>query len=180
MSAICISLCSTIGLISISAGIISLPTYLYLHEHKQLVDDWTSRPFVDVVIESADNGCSLDYEPLFNRIWNGTAEVCQEGDYRIGIYDVRELEKDQPCDGDIIAPIKPMNMTADGGIVICGKRGGPNFIETVRVNPGSLKCPKGFTPCSELTPPSETVCVEIDADKESKCPIIDLFAIPAD
>ena len=50
-------------------------------------------------------------------------------------------------------------MTADAGIVICGKRGGPTFVETVRVDPISLKCPEDFTPCSALTPPSETVCV---------------------
>ena len=42
-----------------------LPTNVYLYEHKQLYDDWNTQYYVDIIIESTDNGCPLDYEPLF-------------------------------------------------------------------------------------------------------------------
>ena len=58
--------------------ITSLPTFLYLAEHRQLVDDWTTRPFVDIVLVDADQECPIDYEPLFYRNWNGTYAVCVE------------------------------------------------------------------------------------------------------
>ena len=49
-----------------------LPTELYLSEHKQLLDDWTTRPYVDIVIRDDAEGCPTDYEPFFYRVWNGT------------------------------------------------------------------------------------------------------------
>ena len=49
---------------------------LYLAEHKQLLDDWTTRPYVDIMVTKSVDGCPEDYEPLFYRNWNGTYDVC--------------------------------------------------------------------------------------------------------
>ena len=46
----------------------------YLHEHKQLIDDWTTQPFVDIVLEPEE--CPIGYEPLLYRVWNGTYDIC--------------------------------------------------------------------------------------------------------
>ena len=54
-----------------------MPTLLYLHEHKQLINDWTSLPFVDIILESEANDCPIDYEPLVYRVWNGTYDLCK-------------------------------------------------------------------------------------------------------
>jgi len=55
------------------------PEAIYLAEHKQLVEDWTTRPYVDIQLIDATLGCPNDYEPLFGRMWNGTNTVCAEG-----------------------------------------------------------------------------------------------------
>ena len=33
---------------------------------------------MDIVIRDTIAGCPYDYEPMFNRQWNGTKEVCLE------------------------------------------------------------------------------------------------------
>ena len=53
-----------------------MPIHLYLAEHKQLIDDWTTRPYVDVLVQDSSKPCPLDYEPLLFRNWNGTHDVC--------------------------------------------------------------------------------------------------------
>ena len=69
-----------------------------------------------------------------------------------------------------------MNMTVDSGMIVCGKRGGPTFMETVRVDPTTKECPRGLVPCSDKTPPSETVCVK-EYEREFECPIIDIYIL---
>lgn len=56
--------------------------YTFLQEHKQLYEDWLEKPYVDIVVMNAANGCPLNYEPLFNRTWNGTHDVCRTALYR--------------------------------------------------------------------------------------------------
>ena len=56
----------------------SMPTQLFLHEHKQLMDDWMTQPFVDIVLESEAAGCPQGYEPLLHRVWNGTYDICEK------------------------------------------------------------------------------------------------------
>ena len=63
-------------------------------------------------------------------------------------------------------------MTAIGDKVICGKRGGPTFVKTLRVDPIFLKCPPGTQLCSEMTDPSASVCMT--PNSLANCPIIDL------
>ena len=64
-------------------------------------------------------------------MWNGTHELCVD-DYGVRVFDYKD-EKDI-CDGDIRRPIKPINMTIDSGKVVCGKRGGPTFLDTKRID----------------------------------------------
>ena len=67
-------------------------------------------------------------------------------------------------------------LSADG--LICAKRGGPSFIDTIRVEPVTQKCPKGHVPCSPHSSASETVCIA--QGQEYDCPIIDLLFIQED
>ena len=178
------SICTTVGMLSVTAGALSLPTFLYLHEHRQLVDDWTTLPFVDVRLEVSQEGngqlqCGEGYEPVFGRVWNGTYEVCQTGNARLGNYDIKRLFAKDDCDGDIFDEIPPINMTSEQNALVCGKRGGKNFLETQRVDPVTYECPQNFVPCSDLTPPSETVCVE-SSKKDEECPILDIMFIKQD
>lgn len=53
-----------------------MPTELYLSEHKRLYESWKARPFVDLQVSDSRSGCSLDYEPILYRVWNGTVPLC--------------------------------------------------------------------------------------------------------
>lgn len=67
-------------------------------------------------------------------------------------------------------------MTGTEGVIFCGKRGGPSFINGTRVDPSTMLCPKGYMPCLNDKKATEKVCLEperIPAD----CPIIDLVLL---
>ena len=66
-------------------------------------------------------------------------------------------------------------MTNIAGMTACGKRGGPNFLETIRVDSQTKRCPRGTVPCSNYSDSTDTVCVEKDMTDE--CPIIDILVI---
>ena len=117
-------------------------TFIYLEEHKQLVDDWMSRPYIDITIKKGSDGCPIDYEALFYRRWNGTYDVCDSVD-GLKVYD-----RNEGCNGSIIDAIPPVNMTSITDMVACAKRGGPNFLDTIRPDPKTLKCPYSYVPCS--------------------------------
>lgn len=135
------------------------------------MDDWTTRPFVDIILTKVDDGgCPLDYEPMFYREWEGTYDVC-DGIDGLSVYDAKA-----GCDGTVIDSIPPVNMTAMTGLIACGKRGGPNFLETIRPDPYTLECPRNYIPCSKFTPANDTVCVK-EYERDFECPIIDLFII---
>ena len=67
-------------------------------------------------------------------------------------------------------------MTSISGRTACAKRGGPNFLETKRVDAGTGNCPPGLVPCSYFTSMTSTVCM-LKAELEEQCPIIDLFVV---
>ena len=67
-------------------------------------------------------------------------------------------------------------MTSIGGMTACGKRGGPSFIDTVRVDAETFDCPAGYEPCSKETTASETICWPLSESK-ADCPIIDILVI---
>ena len=64
-------------------------------------------------------------------------------------------------------------------MLVCGKRGGPSFVQTVRVNPLYYKCPDGYERCSPHTSHSETICMPYENNKRD-CPIIDMLVIAAE
>ena len=162
-------------IIGISYNSVSDPTFLYLAEHKQLMEDWNTRPYVDITVVKSDEGCPIDYEPLFYRNWNGTHEICIDYAY-IAEPIIRLHTEDRDCPGKIIPEMPPINMTSITGFTACAKRGGPTFLETVRVDPRTRVCPRGYVPCSTNTDRSDTVCVR-DYEKEHECPIIDIVVI---
>ena len=82
---------------------------------------------------------------------------------------------DSSCDGEVLPAIAPINMTVTNNMIICGKRGGPTFLETVRVEKKTRKCPENYVACSRFTGLTETVCIE--PHKLDDCPIIDILAI---
>jgi hypothetical protein len=51
-------------------------------------------------------------------------------------------------------------MTSFIGKVACAKRGGPTFLETVRVDPETKECPEDLVACSDYTTAENTVCVK--------------------
>ena len=67
-------------------------------------------------------------------------------------------------------------MTAITDRVACAKRGGSNFLETVRPNYNTLECPRNYVPCSIFTTANDTVCVK-EYEKDFECPIIDMFVV---
>lgn len=71
------------------------------------------------------------------------------------------IDEGDSCEGEeVIESIPPINMTAIGDHIPCGKRGGPTFVESIRVDKNTFKCPEPYQPCSNLTTPDETICVQ--------------------
>lgn len=167
-----ISICG--ALISMSLGMQSQPTPLFLAEHKKLYEDWTTKPFVDITLVEKSKGCPIDYEPLFSREWPGTERVCKSYAKDLPVFVA--IDEDDQCEGEVIESIPPINMTAIGDHIPCGKRGGQNFVNTMRVEEDTLKCFEPYVPCSHLTTPEETVCVE-ELKKEIECPILDIYMV---
>lgn len=69
-----------------------------------------------------------------------------------------------------------MNMSNLNGVIACAKRGGNDFLSSVRPNPKNfinIQCPDDYVPCSNLTSRSETICVT----KLANCPILDILLI---
>ena len=54
----------------------SFDTSVYLAEHKQLFDDWTSQPFTDIIL-IPEKECPQDYEALLYQVWSGTNDICR-------------------------------------------------------------------------------------------------------
>ena len=53
LCALVIALILALSLLGIGLSMEGVPTFLYLQEHKQLIEDWTTKPYVDVkVVES--------------------------------------------------------------------------------------------------------------------------------
>jgi len=64
--------------------------YGLLQEHKQLYEDWTTKPFVDVAVKNLKDGCPRGWEPMFTRTWNGTHDICYERDVNGGYAQILE------------------------------------------------------------------------------------------
>ena len=89
-------------------NITSFPADNYLAEHKQLVEDWTTQPYIDIKLVDHSLGCPNDYEPLLSRKWNGTYDVCVED----SSLKKHENSGDAVCRGKTILGISPVEMTS--------------------------------------------------------------------
>ena len=67
-------------------------------------------------------------------------------------------------------------MTAMSDMIACGKRGGPNFLETIRPDPLTYSCPRNYVPCSVFTNYNDTICVK-EYERDYECPVIDMFIV---
>jgi len=85
-------------------------------------------------------------------------------------------EEEGCAKGEIVDELPHVNLTAISGKVACAKRGGPTFLETVRVDLETQECPRTYVPCSTYTTATDTVCVK-EYEKDFECPIIDLFIV---
>ena len=94
-------------------------------------------------------------------------------------YTYATYDRENGCNGKVIEGIAPVNMTQISGKSACGKRGGPTFLDTVRVDPVTLECPFPLVPCSKITNATDTICVK-EYEREYECPIIDVFVIHED
>ena len=86
---------------------------------------------------------------------------------------------DSECNGKVVDAIPAVNMTSITGFTTCAKRGGPNFLETVRTVGVNNICPEDYVPCTTLTNSTDTVCVR-EEERELNCPIIDIFVVHQD
>ena len=57
LASLVLALVATIVAINLTMSVTSPPIDLYLWEHKQLLDDWTTQPFVELTMESSIDGC---------------------------------------------------------------------------------------------------------------------------
>ena len=53
-------------------------------------------------------------------------------------------------------------MTNIAGMIACGKRGGPTFMNTIRVDPVTKECPQDTIPCSPYSDNTSTICIDPD------------------
>ena len=79
----------------------------------------------------------------------------------------------------MIDAIPAVNMTSIAEKVACAKRGGPNFLETIRPDPETFFCPRNTVPCSYYTTINDTICVK-EYERDYECPIIDMFVVHED
>ncbi len=85
----------------------------------------------------------MNYEPLFSREWPGTERVCKtlknkdnpEAPNNFRFYSIGDNDS---CDGEVLDPLAPIEMTAIHDMIPCAKRGGPTFVETVKVDQVTL------------------------------------------
>jgi hypothetical protein len=60
----------------------------------------------------------------------------------------------------MVKPIMPFLMHVFDNRIICGKKGGPSFLNATRPDFNSKLCPENTLPCSNLTSPENTLCYD--------------------
>ena len=164
---------------------------------EQFADDWNVVPFVEIITTDALN-CPSGYEPVFERVWGGTAEGCVVGywdefapdgwtelvidksRFEDSIYKDGMADKVRPLtpweDGSyckLMPAIEPVSQINFDGKAICGKRGGKSFLEVTRPDPETYECPSGTQACNDRTGPDVTVCYP-PSELAASCPITEI------
>lgn len=140
-------------------------------------------PFVDIKVydKKTTNGCRNGEVTLFSRNWGGTVEGCFLGNergslnreiitrsqYNAGKNGKNAKYRNESCKSIRAQPSIVMDQIDDK--YICGVRGGNTFVNTIRPDYSTGKCPSGYSPCSPMTSPENTVCT--DKIDKSDCPI---------
>lgn len=162
----------------------------YLWEHKVLVEDWSTQPYVDIKIVEAkvnsvtgfeENSCPEEYEIVISRDWQGTKDLClnetgfptEFANFPDKIDSETNFEDVCPEGHTFKEGIYPRKLPIINNKVVCGKRGGKPFVDVIRPDQKTGKCPGELRPCSLNSPTQNTICVKSE-DKPSKCPIVDL------
>ena len=65
----------------------------------------------------------------------------------------------------------PFKMHRFDNKIICGKKGGPSFLNATRPNFDSKVCPPNTLPCSNSTSLENTLCYDQTQPRDSVCPI---------
>lgn len=68
-------------------------------------------------------------------------------------------------------PIMPFKMHRFDNRMICGKKGGPAFLNATRPDFDSKLCPNNTLPCSNSTSFENTLCYDKTQPRDSVCPI---------
>ena len=80
---------------------------------------------------------------------------------------VVQLFKDE-CQGQVLPGYELVNMTSIYDVTFCARRAGPNFLNTIRIDPRVEECPEGLQPCHKDKKAPETSCVS----DLKECPIL--------
>ena len=124
---------------------------------EQIAQDWERRPFVEIKVVK-NGGCQPGWDPVFYKEWGGLEYDCLR---------TTGGKNNKRCVESISSP--PYILAELEGDTICGRRGGRQFVDTFRPNSDG-ECPNKTVPCSEITSPENTICVE---SKESDNTILD-------
>ena len=124
-----------------------------------------SRPIQIIILKFSDRSFNnIAIVKIYHRRKYAKSIYYQDDSYQVSIFNDK-------CFGWKLDAEKPRNMTSLFGVTICGKRGGQNFLETVRISPiTGQKCPEGLLACIDDENQIETSCV----DDLVQCPIIDI------
>ena len=100
------------------------------------------------------------WDSIFSKEWSGLEHICLEWGYdrarrilRVGGASGKSTKvcrRSSEADG--------ITMTELEGDTICGRRGGRQFVDTLRPNIDG-ECPAKTVPCSRKTSPENTICV---------------------
>ena len=159
---------------------------------EQYGHDWKSLTFTKIDIDHNArelDTCKSGYEPIFMGIWPGTKDTCDCTNapyYSFSAY-TRGLRVDHTCSRsqdsserycDTIRAIPRKDLHIVHHNIVCGKVNGPSFMDTVRPDPKTKKCPSGTEPCSKLTSPDNTICVTAGSELKKVCPITKVVVKP--
>ena len=143
---------------------------------RKLYNDWSQQPFVDIYVVKSDHCNKKEDVELFYREWKGTRDYCLAD---VGKMENWSLDRESTiCPGSKVEARAAVNMTSINGLIICGRKGGENYLQAARVDPETRSCPGVLRPCSTKTSPENTICTH--PTLKETCPITFIAIIEKD